>query len=431
MTKKITLAVTETEVEVSDDVAEEIETANYLLKAAEEESAAAKRKLVKFKTDIYETEKARDDARERLKAEKAKKRAEASGLASVRDRLMTVDEFMDAEPPPALVKDVLDGGGLSMLIGHRGTFKTAIALDMALSIACGKWWGSHQTERGRVLYLVGEGGGRAFGIRLEAWLKHYGISREEIRPWFKGLNGAAPFMSAAWEELVEVAKEYDPALVIVDTLARHQLGLEENSNSDASEALDKADHLRAQTGAAVMVLHHPPKNGTSGRGAGAWEGGADSVFLLEKDEPVSGQVQMSTTKQKHRPETGQWTFRIEQVEVRANGTWPTSMVPIHTSPLVVDKAAEEAKAVEEAALQAEVMEFIRGREAADMAPNKTEFRDHFNATKRREAALSALERLKIRGEIQTVKGKGRAEHLHVVTKARVLPFAAGNEGSDA
>lgn len=390
-----------------------------------------KRLRARDKRDIYETEKARDDARDRIKEEKAKKKAEAAGIASVRDRVMAVDGFMDAVAAAALVKDVLDAGGLSMLIGHRGTYKTAVALAMALCIASGIWWGRHETTRGRVLYLVGEGGGRAFGIRIEAWLKHHNISRDEIRPWFVGLDGAAPFMSAAWDELIEFAKDYKPALIVVDTLARHQLGLDENSNSDASEAVAKVDQLRAQTGAAVMVLHHPPKAGGGGRGAGAWEGGADSVFLLEKDEPVKGQVRMTTTKQKHRPETGTWEFRIEQVEVTENGTWPTSMVPVHADPLVVDRAAEEAKAAQDAALQAEVLDYIRGRQAADMAPNKSEFRDHFQATKRREAALDALEQLKIRGEVRTVRGKGRAEILQVVSEAQTHPFATPREALGA
>lgn len=411
---------------VAPAVAEDLEKRKAAVKKAEA-------KAVQARYSTYEREKAVRAARRQLDAEEAQEKAEASGIAPVRDRLMGVDEFMDAAPPPALVRDVLDGGGLSMLIGQRGSYKTAVALDMALSIACGIPWGTCRTERGRVLYLVGEGGGRAFGIRLEAWLSHHGMSREAIRPWFTGLNGAAPFMSSAWDELVEAAREYGPALVIVDTLARHQIGLDENSNSDASEAVRKADHLRAQTGAAVMVLHHPPKAGGGARGAGAWEGGADSVFLLEADEPAPGQVLMTTTKQKHRPETGQWTFRIEQVPVRHNGIWPTSMVPVHlpTDPYEVDKAAQAAKDAKAAALQAEVLEFIRGREAADMAPNMTAFRDHFQETKRREAALDALQELRRRGEVELVPGVGRSKVLHVITEAKVVPFVAAVGGADA
>lgn len=400
-----------------DNPGESADVSGVVAKEIEYQRAQTKRvkdEFRKHKASVYETEKLRDEARDRVKAEKAQKKAEAAGIASVRDRLMSVDAFMDAEAPDALVKDVLDGGGLSMLIGHRGTYKTAIALDMGLCIASGKWWGRHQTERGRVLYLVGEGGGRAFGIRLEAWLKHHGISRDEIRPWFMGLNGAAPFMSAAWDELVEYAKEFGPSLIVVDTLARHQIGLEENSNSDASEAVEKADHLRAQTGAAVMVLHHPPKGGTSGRGAGAWEGGADSVFHLEKDAPVEGQVEMTTTKQKHRPETGRWAFRIEQVEVRENGTWPTSMVPVHADPFVVDVAAEEAKAAKEAALQAEVLEFIRDREAGDMAPNMTELDLHFPS--RRDAARGAVTKLAQAGRV-VFRKDGNSKRIYTLTEA--------------
>lgn len=391
--------------------------------------AEARLAVLKVKADELDKERRRRANRRTIDAEERAAQAAINGNLS--DRILDVDGFMDAEPPMALVKDVLDGGGTSMLIGHRGSYKTAIALDMALCVACGKWWGRHATERGRVLYIVGEGGGRAFGIRLEAWLTHHGITRDEIRPWFRGADGAVPFMSAAWDELVKFATEYKPALIVVDTLARHQVGLEENSNTDAGEAIDKADHLRAQTGAAVMVLHHPPRGGTNGRGATAWEGAADSVFLLEKDEPTLGQVQMTTTKQKHRDESGKWAFQVERVEVRKNGVWPTSMVPLHADPFVRDRAANEAKAAEEAELQTEVLEFIRGREAADMAPNMTAFRDHFNATKRREAALEALATLRVRGAVQEVKGKGRAKVLHVVTDAQIFPFVVEKEAADA
>ncbi|MBD0862738.1 AAA family ATPase [Gordonia sp. zg691] len=424
MTKRIVLGITEEPADVDDDVAEEIETLTQLNALTEAENERLKAKVLKVKTDIYAREKSLREARRRLDAEEA---AEKAGTAPVRDRLLSVDQFMDAEPPPALVRDVLDGGGLSMLIGHRGTYKTAVALDFALSIATGRWWGSHVTERGRVLYLVGEGGGRAFGIRIEAWLKHHGISRDEIRSWFQGLDGAAPFMATAWDELVEFAKEYRPSLIVVDTLARHQLGLEENSNTDASEAVAKIDKLRANTGAAVMVLHHPPKAGGGGRGAVAWEAAADSVFMLEKDEPVKGQVQVITTKQKHRPETGRWALRIDQVQVRPNGTWSTSMVPVHADSFVIDKAEEEARTAEAAELQAEILDYIRGREAAGMAPNKSEFRDHFNATRRREAALDALAELISRGEVEVERGKYNAQRFRVVAGAQIHPFATPRE----
>ncbi|MGW0035733.1 AAA family ATPase [Gordonia sp. NPDC003376] len=421
--------MTETEVEVEDDIAEEIETHQSLVASLEKENERLQYRLDKVKFDAYEREKNLRAARRQLDSEERAERASIDGRLT--DRILDVDGFMDATPPVALVKDVLDGGGTSMLIGQRGSYKTAVALTIALCIATGRSWGRHATERGRVLYLVGEGGGRAFGIRLEAWLTHQDAARDEIREWFRGVDGSVPFMSDAWDELIEFAKDYRPALIVVDTLARHQVGLEENSNSDASDAVAKADRLREETGAAVMLLHHPPKGGTTGRGASAWEGAADSVFVLTKDEPVPGQVEMTTTKQKHRPETGSWAFRIAQVEVAANGIWPTSMVPVHADPLTVTAREREEKRNAEAALDAEVLDFIRGRQAADMAPNKSEFRDHFQETKRRETALDALARLKHQGRVEEVRGKGRARVLHVVTDAAILPFETRQEEANA
>lgn len=395
------------------------------------EEHRAKKKLDNVLYSHYLKERRRRAITRRLDAEEAKAKAEAAGIKPVRDLVLTAAEAMALEPPPALVKDVLDGGGLSMLIGQRGSYKTAVALDIALCIATGKGWGRHCTTRGRALYVVGEGGGRAFGIRVEAWLKHHrlkhpGLDADALND-FRIVNGATPFMAERWEELVEYAREFTPALVVIDTLARHQLGLDENSNSDASEALARVDELRELVGCAVMVLHHPPKSGGNARGAGAWEGGADTVLMLEKDEPVPGQVEMTTTKQKHRDESGKWAFRIEQVQVAENGTWPTSMVPVHADPFVVDAAAEKAAAAAAQALNAEVLAYIGECEAAGMPVNKSEFDEHFAETRRREAARGSLRELLARGEVRRVSGKHGAQRFHVAAAAEIIPFTGAQE----
>ncbi|MGV5046697.1 AAA family ATPase [Rhodococcus pyridinivorans] len=314
-------------------------------KAEEEYARKVQEELVRLR--------ARRDAEEHLRQEEA----DASGVRSIREMAFTAEQFATMDAPDPLVKGVLDAGALAEMVGTRATAKTFVALDMALAVATGTPWAKHSTVRGRVLYLVGEGGGRAFGIRLEAWCRKHGVNLPDLREWFVGMDGAVPFMSSRWDELVEFAADYRPALVVVDTLGRHSTGMDENSNSDAHRAVELVKALQDRTGAAVMLLHHPAKGGSaakvnSGRGAGAWEGAADAVFGLERDgderTPLTEtSVEMVCTKQKHRPDGQVWTFTFETVEVTPNGTWNSSLVPALTDPLEVP-AARAAQAVADA-----------------------------------------------------------------------------------
>lgn len=227
-----------------------------------------------------------DEAKRRYAQEKAT----ASGKRTFADGWFDVDGFEDMDEAEPLIDGVLDAGAMALLVGQPGTGKTFIALDMALSVATGRPWCGHSTTQGRVMYLVGEGGGKAFGIRMEAWRRQHGVTKGSVtREWFYAHDGAVPFMSDEWHALVDLAVEYQPSLIVVDTLSRHAAGMDENSNTDAAAAIAMVAALQERTDTAVMVLHHPNKmtvsatRGNAGRGAGAWEGAADAIFGLSRD----------------------------------------------------------------------------------------------------------------------------------------------------
>ncbi|MFF2056345.1 AAA family ATPase [Rhodococcus qingshengii] len=303
---------------------------------------------------------AAEAARETL----AREKADAAGIRPVAAMVMTAAALMAATPPPALIEDVLDGGGMSMLVGTRGTGKSFLALDMALSIATGRKWGTHDTHpvTGRVLYLVGEGGGRAFGIRIEAWCRHHGVDPADLDGRFLAVDGAVPFMSSRWDELVALATEFGPDHAVIDTLSRHAVGLEENSNSDAATGVAKAEALRDRTGCSVMTLHHPAKAVTggvnAGRGAGAWEAAIDTVLTLEEID--DGVIVVEATKQKHRPEVIVGHWRLDAVRVTPNGTWDTSVVPVPVDPMTLPGAVAERTATgnKAAAVEAWIVEAV-------------------------------------------------------------------------
>lgn len=308
------------------------------------------------------------ELQEEAKRRHAERKAERDATPPFADRLFTPSQAIVAQPPPPLIRDVLDEGATAMLIGTRGTGKTFVATDMALCIATGQMWARHTVTQGRVLFVVGEGGRSAYGIRIEAWCKHRGEVLADLDSRMTMVDGAVPFRSSQWEDLVAFVKDWRPALVVLDTLARHQVGMEANSNDDAAEGLDKAAVLQ-QLGAAVLLLHHPAGSRTGGvnasRGATGWEAGTDAVFTLESsdfgdDAPadVRGLVTMTCTKQKHREDGQTWDFRQTQVPV-SNSTWTTSVVMEEVDAYAKHAAENEAKNRHNATRDEDLMEFIR------------------------------------------------------------------------
>ena len=77
-------------------------------------------------------------------------------------------------------------------------------------------------------------------------------------------------------------------LIVVDTLARCFVGGDENSAQDMGQFIDGVDKLRKETGAAVVILHHPVKRqrkgGANERGSGALRGAADTMITLAKHQ---------------------------------------------------------------------------------------------------------------------------------------------------
>jgi hypothetical protein len=74
-----------------------------------------------------------------------------------------------------------------------------------------------------------------------------------------------------------------PSLIIVDTLNRNFGSASENSDEDMTSFIRSCDHLRTETGAAVLVIHHIGKNVLAKeRGHSSLRGACDTVLLVQE-----------------------------------------------------------------------------------------------------------------------------------------------------
>jgi anti-sigma factor RsiW len=89
--------------------------------------------------------------------------------------LLTLEELQQqAQDVSWLVKGVIPADSVGMFFGASGTFKSFIALDLALHIVHGMQWLRRKTRRAPVIWIAAEGGAGTWK-RIEAWHREHGI----------------------------------------------------------------------------------------------------------------------------------------------------------------------------------------------------------------------------------------------------------------
>lgn len=196
-------------------------------------------------------------------------------------RLVTLSQLKNRPAPTFLIDQVVVTGSLAFLTSKPGGGKTFIALAMSLAVATGLDFVGHETKRGPVLYVVGEGI-TGFYQRAHAWARHHGLRDDPEN--FYVLEEPVQMRSGDSVERLEAALAtlpMAPALIVIDTLARSLVGGDENSARDVGEWIAGVDRLRRNTGATVLVVHHTGKaEGAVYRGSSAMEGAADTMLSL-------------------------------------------------------------------------------------------------------------------------------------------------------
>ncbi|MBP2211106.1 RecA-family ATPase [Rhodococcus ruber] len=319
---------------------------------------------------------------DRLRArEEAKRRfAEANRpeRKSLRSKLLSFDDLADIKPPTPLIDHFLFQDTLVQLAAVAGSFKSFMVISQACSVATGLPWLGHQvTERRKVVYVAAEGvsGVRA---RVQAWCDENGVDSAELRGWLYILPCPVQLKDPAdVEDAVELVKELDAGLFVIDTRARCTVGYEENSATEQSIAISMAEKIKEGIDCTLYFVHHGGKGQAGPRGSTAWDGQvwSDLRSVGKKDTLVA---ELSCHKHKDAVDGCTHGVQLKQVtipEEKLPGwteTQRTTLVVTGETFLVGDTAskaadAEEAKARkdEEKALVAAVKE--RQREAKALA----------------------------------------------------------------
>lgn len=222
---------------------------------------------------IYEAHKIGGVASARAALETVKRlRPDIADLLRKPRKVIPADELKRLSQPEYMIQGYpFYKFAFNVLIGQSGTGKSFVALDF-----CGRLIKQGLT----VIYVAGEGL-HGYAARWEVLKQHLQI---EHGATFQFYSEPVQFLDPdARAEFINELSEHGikPDFIVVDTLARSAVGIEENSNKEIGAWVNAVDIVCRHYDCGVLVVHHTGKDGKT-RGASALIGACDSALMLSK-----------------------------------------------------------------------------------------------------------------------------------------------------
>ena len=165
--------------------------------------------------------------------------------------------------PEWLIPNVIPSQGIGMIYGESGSYKSFLALDMASCLGFGipgQW--NAPPVKNDVLFLAGEGPvamakksvGRVDGMAKYEFRNDHRLLIKDRVPLYTDAEG--------WENVKADIAELGakPSLIVIDTLSRLLMGLDENSAGDATLITHFMEQLARYYECFVLAIHHTGKD---------------------------------------------------------------------------------------------------------------------------------------------------------------------------
>jgi len=170
----------------------------------------------------------------------------------------SLSELMSREYSPQrwLVDKMIAEDGLTILSAAPASFKTWLALDIALCVARGeKFLDTFATEQDNVLIIDEESGERS----LQERFRQLGVQDDDLPIYYISRAGRK-IDKAYLDDIQGTCMDKEIGLVIFDSLIRFH-SQDENSSSEMSHVLEFFKKIN-DMGLACLILHHNRKSGT-------------------------------------------------------------------------------------------------------------------------------------------------------------------------
>jgi hypothetical protein len=188
-----------------------------------------------------------------------------------------------AGEPRWLIQGLWPADAYGVLAAQEKAGKTWAALDLAVSVACGRPWLEHFPcpSPGPVLVFLGEGGERATVRRIEAIAASKGVDpgqlADQLRLCFRVPRLAAPGAGSELAAIQAELVEHPAALVVLDPLYLAAAGASGSNLYDMGAVLQAIQGVCQAAGCALLVVTHWNKTG-DGRGADRISGAGPAAW---------------------------------------------------------------------------------------------------------------------------------------------------------
>jgi hypothetical protein len=227
-----------------------------------------------------------------------------------------------------LIEDVLPLRGLGLVFGKQGSFKSFVAMGLALAVMLGEPWAGKRVEKGNILYLAAEGG-PGMAKRIAPHKAKHKIPRGQFAlvsttPNLGAGEGDLPALIAAVEGV-----NFAPALVVIDTAAA-AIGAADENGAGMASLIANAARLAQRFDCFVLIVHHVGHDDGAKKRPRGWSGlgpALDVQILCERPE---GEMRTVLTVQKQKEEADGICFeaRLSRVVIAttANGKETSTLI---------------------------------------------------------------------------------------------------------
>jgi RecA-family ATPase len=207
-------------------------------------------------------------------------RALAKRRAKSESRFKPLD--LTKAPPPMdwLVEGLVASGDVTICVGDPGLGKSWVAMDLAVKLANNQgeksyWLGHEILKRGPVLYIDEEN-----PLDVIYWrLKKLGLTTQGTRN-LRYLYEPKIWLNKDPGPLLEEALEFNPALIVLDSLSRVHSEDENSAGAMAQLFKEGIKPLARETGAACLLIHHVIKS-ENGSGFQRARGSGDITAVVD------------------------------------------------------------------------------------------------------------------------------------------------------
>jgi hypothetical protein len=218
-----------------------------------------------------------------------------------RSRFYPEDETEQEEgaDPTWLIPSLIPDEASVMVYGPTQSYKSFLALDLALSIAANSpTFAGNPIRTGPVFYAAAEGRSNLKKQRRRAWK----LARQiDAVPAFYVMPAPMMVMSEEVDEFIAQIQARlagrRAAAIILDTVAKVMVGLNENDAKDAGSFVHFVDMLKEVFGCPIIALHHTGKDEAKIRGSSSFHAGFDTVVKVTADRTTK---MMTVEVEKHK-----------------------------------------------------------------------------------------------------------------------------------